>query len=101
MYFSDHLESIQTEDECMHDFLRLFQTDQQLNSLFSNGINYEQFRHGFHIVAYDLTSGMDAGTEAFSSPSVRVGKHFSIIQKVFFFTKKNTFKILKYQSTLH
>lgn len=30
--------------------------------------------NGFHIIAYDLTSSQDAGSEAFVNPSVRVGK---------------------------
>ncbi len=58
----------------MHDFLRLFQTDQQLNTLYTSGITYEMFRHGYHIVSYDLTSSLDGGTEEFTSPSVRVGE---------------------------
>ena len=58
----------------MHDFLRLYQSNQMVNTLYTSGISYEMFRHGYHIVAYDLTTGLDGGTEAFSSPSVRVGK---------------------------
>jgi hypothetical protein len=30
--------------------------------------------NGFHIIAYDLTSSQDAGSEAFVNPSVRVGE---------------------------
>jgi len=52
----------------------LYQSNQMVNTLYTNGISYEMFRHGYHIVAYDLTTGLDGGTEAFSSPSVRVGK---------------------------
>ena len=72
--FSDALRGTQTEDQCMQDFLRLYQTNQQLNSLFTSGISYEEFKHGFHIAAYDLTTSMDGGTEAFTSPAIRVGK---------------------------
>ena len=29
--------------------------------------------NGYHIIAYDLTSAQDGGSEAFTNPSVRVG----------------------------
>lgn len=45
-----------------------------INSLFTCSISYDAFMNGYHIVAYDLTSSQDAGSEAFVNPSVRVGK---------------------------
>jgi hypothetical protein len=29
--------------------------------------------NGYHIIAYDLTTAQDGGSEAFANPSVRVG----------------------------
>ena len=72
--FTDQLESIQSEDQATHDFLRLYTTNQMVNSLFTCSISYDAFMNGFHIIAYDLTSSQDAGSEAFVNPSVRVGK---------------------------
>ena len=69
----DQLESSQTEDQAVHDFLRLYSTNQMVNSLFTCSISYDAFMNGYHIVAYDLTSSQDGGSEAFVNPSVRVG----------------------------
>ena len=70
----DQLESAQTEDQAVHDFLRLYSTNQMINSRFTCSISYDSFLNGYHIVAYDLTSSQDGGSEAFVNPSVRVGK---------------------------
>lgn len=70
----DQLESTQTEDQAVHDFLRLYSTNQMINSLFTCSISYDSFMNGYHIVSYDLTSSQDGGSEAFVNPSVRVGK---------------------------
>ncbi len=32
--------------------------------------------NGYHIIAYDLTTAQDGGSEAFANPSVRVGKTY-------------------------
>ena len=77
-FFTDQLESIQSEDQANHDFLRLYTTNQMLNSLFTCSISYDAFMNGYHIVAYDLTSSQDAGSEAFVNPSVRVGKNIVV-----------------------
>ncbi len=70
---SDQLESEQTEDECLHDFLRLNSTNQMVNSLFSNSISYDAFRQGYFIGAWDLTTSQDGGGLSFVSPSIRIG----------------------------
>ena len=82
VFFLDQLESEQTSDQAVHDFLRLYSTNQMANSLFTNHITYDDFLSGFHVVAYDLTSAQDSGSTAFTSPSVRVGKYFSQIKKM-------------------
>ena len=34
--------------------------------------------NGYHIIAYDLTTAQDGGSEAFANPSVRVGNTISL-----------------------
>jgi hypothetical protein len=69
----DHIESTQTEDQAVQDFLRLYSTNQMINSLFTCSISYDAFMNGYHILAYDLTSSQDGGSVSFVNPSVRVG----------------------------
>jgi len=65
--------SNQTENHCTNDFLRLFATNQQLGTLFSAPISYQDFIGGYHIVGFDLSSTGDGGCDAFVSPRVRLG----------------------------
>jgi hypothetical protein len=67
---------VQTADQAKQDFFRLMNTNQMVNSLFTNAISYESFMNGYHIIAYDLTTAQDGGSEAFANPSVRVGKTY-------------------------
>jgi hypothetical protein len=48
-------------------------TNQLVNSLYTVSISNEAFMNGYHIVAYDLTTCQDGGSQAFVNPSVRVG----------------------------
>jgi hypothetical protein len=76
LFVSDQLISVQTADQAKQDFFRLMNTNQMVNSLFTNAISYESFMNGYHIIAYDLTTAQDGGSEAFANPSVRVGKTY-------------------------
>ena len=69
----DQMESLQTEDQAVPDFLRLYSTNQMIDSLFTCSISYDAFMNGYHIVYYDLSSSQDGGCVAFVNPSVRVG----------------------------
>ena len=40
----DQVEDKQTEDECIQAYWRMFAFNGQMNSLFTNGISYEDFR---------------------------------------------------------
>jgi hypothetical protein len=40
----DMIEDFQSEDECMQAYWRLFTFNSQMNSLFTNGITYDEFR---------------------------------------------------------
>ena len=54
-------------------------TNQLVNSLYTVSISNESFMNGYHIVAYDLTTCQDGGSQAFANPSVRVGNYNIII----------------------
>ena len=41
----DQIEDKQNEDECMQAYWRMFAFNGQMNSLFTNGITYEDFRY--------------------------------------------------------
>lgn len=45
-----------------------------LDGLYSNGIQYEEFLNGSHIVGFDLTTSGDGGSTAFVNPNVRIGE---------------------------
>ena len=42
----DQIEDSQTEDECMASYFRLYYNNGQMNSLYSCGISYDDFRYG-------------------------------------------------------
>jgi len=75
LFFLDQLISQQSKDQAKQDFFRLMNTNQLVNSLFTNSISYEAFMNGYHIIAFDLTTAQDGGSEAFATPSVRVGNY--------------------------
>jgi hypothetical protein len=76
---SDQLISQQTKDQAMQDFFRLMNTNQLIYSLLMVSISNKAFMNGYHIIAYDLTSCQDGGSQAFANPSVRVGNYNIII----------------------
>ena len=41
----DQIEDLQTEDECMSSYFRLYYNNGQMNSLYSCGISYDDFRY--------------------------------------------------------
>jgi hypothetical protein len=68
----DQFESVQTEDQAIQDFLRLFNTNKQANSLYTCGLNYEEFLKGFFIAGYDLSCANDS-SNPYGVPTVRSG----------------------------
>jgi hypothetical protein len=80
---------VQTADQAKQDFFRLMNTNQMVNSLFTNAISYESFMNGYHIIAYDLTTAQDGGSEAFANPSVRVGKTYFAMHKILRYSGKS------------
>ena len=43
----DQIEDKQNEDECLQAYWRMFAFNGQINSLFTNGISYDDFRFSF------------------------------------------------------
>jgi hypothetical protein len=72
----DQVEDKANEDECMQMYWRMFKFNGQLNTLFSNGISYDDFRNGYFFAVYDLSTSGKCGTN-FVVPSIRVGMIFS------------------------
>ena len=68
----DQVEDKSTEDECMQMYWRMFKFNGQLNSLFSNGITYDDFRYGYYFCVFDLSTSGKSGTN-YVVPSIRVG----------------------------
>ena len=68
----DQVEDKSTEDECMQMYWRMFKFNGQLNSLFSNGITYDDFRNGYYFCVFDLSTSGKSGTN-YVVPSIRVG----------------------------
>jgi hypothetical protein len=66
----DQIEDKQNEDECIQAYWRLFQANGQINSLVTNGINYDDFRNGYFFAAFDLSTSGKSGT-GFVVPSIR------------------------------
>jgi hypothetical protein len=62
-------------DNCaMNDYLRTMTTNQYYDTLFENGITYQEFLNGgFFINGFDLTTSKDGGATSFSVPSVLKG----------------------------
>ena len=54
-------------------YWRMLQSSGLNQSPFSNGITYEDFRNGYYMAVYDLTTSAKAGSN-FVVPSVRLGK---------------------------
>lgn len=66
-------QSVNNEDECVGDYLRLQATNGFLSTLQSNSLSYEDFRFGTYIAAFDLTTSQEGGGDPLSVPSVRSG----------------------------
>ena len=65
--------SVNNEDECVGDYLCLLATNGFLSTLHSNGISYEEFRTGFYVAGFDLTTSQEGAGDPLSIPSVRLG----------------------------
>lgn len=65
--------SINNEDECVGDFYRLQATNGFMSTLHSNSISYDNFRKGFYIAGFDLTTSQEGAGDPLSIPSVRLG----------------------------
>lgn len=68
----DQIDDQQTEDECLKTYWRMFNSNGQVNSLFSNSISYEDFRGGYFFAVYDLSTSGKANSN-FVIPSIRIG----------------------------
>lgn len=68
----DQFESVQTEDQAIQDYLRLYNTNKQANSLFTCGISYEEFLRGFFISGFDLSTASDS-SNPYGVPTVKSG----------------------------
>lgn len=68
----DQLSDEATGDECINTFFRMFSTNGQINSLFTNSISYDEFRKGYFFMCYDLSTSSKCGTN-YLVPSIRVG----------------------------
>lgn len=68
----DQLDDSQTEDECIKSFYRMFDANGQANSLFSNSLNYKDFRRAYFFSCYDLLTSSKCGT-SYVVPQIRVG----------------------------
>ena len=73
----DQLESSGTEYDAMNDYLRMFLTNGQLNTLYSSGVFYEDFLGGSYFQCFDLTTSQEPGLR-YAVPSVRVVKYTSL-----------------------
>ena len=76
----DQVEDKANQDECIQMYWRMFKFNGQLNSLFSNGISYDDFRNGYFFAVYDLSTSGKCGTN-FVVPSIRVGM-LSILKQI-------------------
>ena len=68
----DQVEDRPNEDECMQMYWRMFKFNGQLNTLFTNGISYDDFRNGYFFAVFDLSTSGKSGTN-YVVPSIRVG----------------------------
>ena len=81
----DQIDDKQTEDECLNSYFRLCQTTGVLNSPYTNGISYYDFRNGQFLSCYDLSTSSKCGTN-YVIPTVRSG-HLRIRLLFYFFQK--------------
>jgi hypothetical protein len=68
----DQLESMQTKDQCMNDFNRLYLTNGLANSLQSNYISYAAFMGGCFVSAWDLSTSGFVGN-SYALPNIKTG----------------------------
>jgi hypothetical protein len=68
----DQVDDKSDVDQTMQQYFRMSYFTGQLNSLFSNGISYEDFRNGYFFAVYDFSTSGHSGS-SFLIPSIRVG----------------------------
>jgi hypothetical protein len=68
----DQFESVQTEDQAIQDYLRLYNTNKQANSLFTCGLSYEEYLKGYFIAGFDLSTASDS-SNPYGVPTVKSG----------------------------
>jgi hypothetical protein len=66
----DQLDDILTEDECIQSYWRLSTFNGQMNTLFTNGISYQDFRENAFFLTYDLSTSGKCGTN-YVVPTIR------------------------------
>lgn len=67
----DQLEDDGTLDQNMSMYFRMFYYNGQMNSMFSNGISYEDFMNGYYFAVFDLSTSGKSGS-SYLVPSIRV-----------------------------
>ena len=90
------------EDECVGDFYRLLATNGFMSTLHSNGITYEEFRNGYYVAGFDLTTSQEGAGDPLSIPSVRLGtawynKVFTTITLIGYRAKNISFIIFHFR----
>jgi hypothetical protein len=68
----DSMEDKATVDQAMQQFWRMYYFNGQINSLFSNGLTYNDFLKGYFFCVYDLSTSNKAGS-SYLVPAIRVG----------------------------
>jgi hypothetical protein len=69
----DQFKVLSTEDECIGDFVRLLKTNGFMDSLLSNSISYFNYRCGYYVAGFDLTTAQDGGLDLYSVPATMTG----------------------------
>jgi hypothetical protein len=103
----DQIDDKSDVDQSMQQYFRMSYFTGQLNSLYTNGISYEDFLRGYFFAVYDLsTSGRGAGS-SFIVPSSRVGHlrlrylfHFTFFKLQLIFKKENIIRDTRYCSII-
>ena len=83
----DQVEDKQNEDECMQAYWRMFAFNGQINSLFSNGISYDDFRYSSECLSIFRTTMYHfmQSVSLFILRKQNIDKHFLFSQKRIFF----------------
>jgi hypothetical protein len=77
----DQIEDDLTEDECIQSYWRLATFNGQMNSLFTNGISYTDFRTNNFMVTYDLSTSGKCGTN-YVVPTIRYNSGINVEKPV-------------------